>query len=844
MAKKKGISKIPNWSVGAAITALFVLVFLLRGSIGFLSELELKTYDMRMRLFTGPVASDRIAIVAIDAESIAKLGRWPWSRDKVAAMIDKLSAAGAKVIGLNILFTEPEESTGLKTVRTLKDDFSRLKIANSSDGKAFSSNLIAIEAELDNDKKLSNAIETAGNVVLPFVFTISSDIGAQEVEAPEFVVRSALNAIMPPEGETIYAPFPASDALYPLPAFGNAGSGIGHMNKFPGKFPDGIDRYEGLVVAYGGGLFPSYALAVANKYAGGSAGESVTVDLRPEGGGIKMAGADVPTDDNLGMLINYYDPSSQFPVYSFFDVYNDKVSLSVFKGKIVLIGITDIGLGDVSPTPVHPVYPSVQREATVIENILTGSAVFDPWWSPVMSLVLIVVFGIITTVLLSRFAAMTGAVVCFAFFVTYVAAVFYLFSARHLWLDVTYPPLLLVVNYLAIASKKFWFTEKAKEDLEVESDEANKLLGLTFQGKGMLEMAYEKFKRMVVDDEMKGILYNLGLDFEKKRMWGQALTVYERLKDKKYKDVGARVERLSGYTSGVGSPVVNLKGDDRTIMTQGGEKPVLGRYEIVKELGRGAMGVVYQGKDPKINRVVAIKTLNLDDIEEKLMPQIKERFFREAQSAGALNHPNILTIFDTGEDANVAYIAMEFIDGKTLESWAKKENLLPIKDALLVVAKIADALDYAHSHGIVHRDIKPANIMVTKKGEIKVADFGIARVQSSSQTKTGTVMGTPSYMSPEQVAGKKVDGKSDIFSLGVLLYEMLTSERPFKGDSIAALMYNITNSPGDPLSEHNKDLPDFCQKLIDKALEKDPDKRFQTAGEFAGAIRWCLSKWK
>src|SRR3990170_6429343 len=162
------------------ITALFVLLFFFE----FLSELELKTYDTRMRLFTEEISSDRIAIVAIDAESIAKLGRWPWSRDKAAVMIDKLSSAGARVIGLNILFTEPEESTGLKTVRTLKDGFSRLKIANSSDGEAFSSEIIALEEELDNDRKLRDSIEKAGNVVLPFFFDMSPGIGGKEVQAP------------------------------------------------------------------------------------------------------------------------------------------------------------------------------------------------------------------------------------------------------------------------------------------------------------------------------------------------------------------------------------------------------------------------------------------------------------------------------------------------------------------------------------------------------------------------------------------------------------------------------------------------------------------------------------
>ena len=839
--KKQGLSKIPNWLLGGGITILFCALFLVR--LGFINEVELKTYDLRMKLFTSPIESDRIAIIAIDSESIMKLKRWPWPRHRIATLVEKLSDAGARTIGLDILFTEPEESSGLTAVKSLKGEFSKLKISYTREGKNFYSTIDTLEENLDNDKKLQDAIEKAGNVVLPFAFKTSGAVmgsAGAGAELPEFLSRITLNEV-PTSGDAFYYPPIGDSIIYPVEALGRGTSALGHLNKFPGKYSDGIDRWESLAIEYRGRYYPSFALAVAANYMGFS-GSDVGIDMNPEVGGITMGTSSLTTDDNLGILINYYKPETSFPIYSFFDVYNDKISDDAFKDKVVLIGMTDIGLGDVSPTPISPLFSGVEREATVIENILTGKTVLKPWWAPIMALGAIVLFGIVTTILLSRFSAKVGTLASALILVLYVVAAFYLFASKNFWIEITHPSLLIVVNYLVITSKRFWFTESAMEYAEGESDEANKLLGITFQGKGMLEMAYDKFSKLPLDDEMKGLIYALGVEFEKKRNFALATASYERIlkKDKKYKDISDRLKRLA---TGAGGAVVNLKGDKATILSDGGEMPTLGRYEVIRELGRGAMGVVYLGLDPKINREVAIKTINFDEIEEKMMATMKERFFREAQSAGTLNHPNIMTIFDVGEESNLAYIAMELIDGRDLEDWTSNDKLLTVKDALLVISTIAGALDYAHKHQIVHRDIKPANIMVTKKNEIKVTDFGIARIQSASQTKTGTVMGTPSYMSPEQVAGKKVDGRSDLFSLGVVLFELLTSHRPFTGDSIATIMYNITNSLPTPMDKYRQGLPEFCQQLIDKALSKDPGKRFQTGGEFSKAIKWCLNKY-
>ena len=255
------------------------------------------------------------------------------------------------------------------------------------------------------------------------------------------------------------------------------------------------------------------------------------------------------------------------------------------------------------------------------------------------------------------------------------------------------------------------------------------------------------------------------------------------------------------------------------------------------------MGVVYKGEDPKIHRTVAIKTIRLADFDEDMVDEMKARFFREAESAGLLTHPNIVTIYDCGEEHDLAYIAMEFLNGTDLVPFAGKEKMLPLREALDIVAKVAEALDYAHAKGIVHRDIKPANIMrITETKEIKVTDFGIARITSSSKTKTGVVMGTPSYMSPEQVAGKKVDGRSDIFSLGVVLFEMLAGQKPFRGDDMTSVMYKIAHEKHPSIKTVNPKVPAVLDKILDIALEKEPEKRYQKAGQMADHLHQIITK--
>jgi serine/threonine protein kinase len=263
----------------------------------------------------------------------------------------------------------------------------------------------------------------------------------------------------------------------------------------------------------------------------------------------------------------------------------------------------------------------------------------------------------------------------------------------------------------------------------------------------------------------------------------------------------------------------------------------LGKYEIRGELGRGAMGVVYEAYDPIIERRIAIKTVRTDAFDQDGLKEVLPRFEREAKASGKLSHPNIVTTYDFGQDDGTAYMVMEFVAGKPLSELLGEHASFPLDDSVRIVTQILAALEHAHRNGVVHRDIKPANVLVLPDGGIKVTDFGIARLESSTMTQAGHRLGSPQSMSPEQVLGKDVDRRSDIFSTGIILYELLTGEKPFHGESLTAVMHQVLKVDPPPPSELDHTLPHAVDDVIRKALAKRPAERFQTAEAFALALR-------
>ncbi|MCL4798700.1 MAG: serine/threonine protein kinase [Burkholderiales bacterium] len=268
----------------------------------------------------------------------------------------------------------------------------------------------------------------------------------------------------------------------------------------------------------------------------------------------------------------------------------------------------------------------------------------------------------------------------------------------------------------------------------------------------------------------------------------------------------------------------------------------LGRYVLQEEIGRGSMGTVFKASDPMIERTVAVKTINALQIQDG-SAEPRRRFLREAKAAGRLSHPCIVTIYDVGEFEDTAYIVMELLEGRSLKDVLDRGERIPLATAAQIVLQTADALGFAHRQGVVHRDVKPGNLMLTKQGLVKITDFGIARIDQTSRTRTGVVIGSPRYMSPEQVSGRKADGRSDVFSLGIVLYELVTGVAPFdaaRPEDFLTLMQNIVAKQAEPPSRVNPEVPAALDAIVERALRKNPDERYPTAEALAEALRRAL----
>src|SRR5882757_8658284 len=395
------------------------------------------------------------------------------------------------------------------------------------------------------------------------------------------------------------------------------------------------------------------------------------------------------------------------------------------------------------------------------------------------------------------------------------------------------------------------------------------------------EQRFAELKRRKPSGTVLGDLYTLGTQLESRGRTVQATAVFRHLAriDNTYKDVSTRLKRLmdtdrakskvapapaltpapsAGRATSAGrapaaggTPAAALGPTGQECASpaaapaaEGKELQRLGRYKLEREIGRGAMGIVYLGRDTAINRSVAIKAIPLaSEFSDAELVEARSRFFREAETAGRLNHPNIVTIYDVGEERGLAYIAMEYLKGRHLSDFAAANSLLEPRKVLDVIGRTAEALGFAHKQQVVHRDIKPANLMYDPSTDVlKITDFGIARLSGAGSTRTGIVLGTPSFMSPEQLEGRTVTGHSDLFSLGVSLFQLLTGQLPFTADSMTGLMQQIAEAPHPPLRAFRPDLPACVESVIDRALAKNPEARYDSGAQMAAALNDCRSK--
>ncbi len=494
-------------------------------------------------------------------------------------------------------------------------------------------------------------------------------------------------------------------------------------------------------------------------------------------------------------------------------------------GKIVIAG---------APEPKHatPVgfLSTPELVADVLSNhmsaawLATSPAYTSLAWCAALALLLGLAFG------LPAKRATTWWALGFAF-VLLPGGSLLAFHSASIWLPVTGP-----AAWLAITGSLIALRRPVLASSEEETGESSEALieARRAAADGRYADAWLRYRQLSANPRLLPELYELASELAEQGARREATDLYHRIAqvDGRFRDVAKRLVEAS-------QPENHTTEDDPPPMPE-----TLGRYQLLEPIGRGAMGYVYLGRDPIINRIVALKAIDLTlDYDGEELESVSESFLREATMAGNLSHQNIVTIYDVGETGGLAYIAMEYLKGQRLSEFGTPETLLPIDTVLELLSRAAAALDYAHRQNIVHRDIKPANIMYDSVSDsLKITDFGIAKLIDANRTRTGIVLGTPAFMSPEQLEGKNVNGHTDLFALGVSLYQLLTGCLPFRGASMTKLMFVIANEPHESVTKVRTDLPKWLDGVLDRALAKDPSERFQSGAEMAAAMRAGMAR--
>jgi len=824
-----------DWFVGLAITLLFLLV----AETGGFTALDLQAYNLGVKVSSARDPHEDVVVVAIDDKSLQKLGAWPWSRDVLAETTQLLTRVRPRVIGYTMPFDTGQYEAGLASLQELRSALrSERKLTRS-----INRILLMTESALRGDDNLADAFRSGGRIVLamPYIATDQPAAGIAP-SLPEYLERFALSGISPSSSNTdgldrsITEVTRVGELFPPIEKLVRRVGGVGvvdHMQPY---------YRQPLIVRYGRDYLPSFALMMVTR----SKGLSVDAIESMPGSGPTLGGKSLGTDIGLHIYPRFYDDKDgkpPFRIYSLYDVLDGSVDTAVFRDKIVLVGLTSPRLASPLTTPTGRAISPTVATAHTISSLLNNDVFHLPEWAGWAQRGIIVALGIYLMFVLGRFRTNTAFFLSLFLLLMLFNAHFILLSSQSTWLPMMTAVVMLIVGHLILGTRQSVSTrlERIRSDLSA----ANRQLGLSLHAQGSLDMAFEKFRACLVDDSLLGQVYNLGLDYERKRQFNKAATVFRFIQqhDSTFNDVERRVEQNEQAAN-----TLVLRGSDTTgpgpnlISSKSGiEKPKLGRYQIDSEIGRGAMGMVYLGHDDKIGRTVAIKTVGLsEEIEPAMREQVRNRFFREAEAAGRLNHPNIVTVYDVGEEQDLAYIAMDYLKGNDLTAYCSADTLLPPNQVFEIVISISRALDYAHQQHVVHRDVKPANIIYDEEKRLaKITDFGVACLTDASKTKTGTVIGSPYYMAPEQLEGKKVDGRADLFSLGVTLFQLLTGELPFKGDSIANLMYNIANEKHPDIRGFRSDLPASARNIIDKALQKESKDRYQNGKQMAEAMLIC-----
>ncbi len=489
--------------------------------------------------------------------------------------------------------------------------------------------------------------------------------------------------------------------------------------------------------------------------------------------------------------------------------------------------------------------PRAKHIAAALYSIQNDAVVIQPWWVSLAIMGLFIAITLYLALVATRMENHRAVAISFGLFILLFVAQVSALAFKSLWLPGAALATWLVVGHFLIV---VWRIKNQRlKNLIDRADDICIDQAKTLIEQQELESAFAQLRDCSVREPLLHTLYDLSEAFTEKKDYQQAISVLDSIqkKRKSFKDTEQKLQVLATMMKSMEEDNENEQPLQKTMVINSASQKqvVLGRYELEKEIGRGAMGQVYLGFDPKISRRVAVKTLNYDSFKGKEKEEIKSRFYREAEAAGRLNHPSIVSVYDIGEEGDMAFIAMDFAEGKALNHFVGADNLLPVFEVYRIICDVAQALEYAHDNNIVHRDVKPGNIIYNPSPyQVKVTDFGIARLTDDSKTNTGEILGSPLYMAPEQLKGKKVNRAADIFSLGVTFYQLLTGRLPYEGDNLAALTYEIIHGKHKSVRTVRKDLPASAARITNQALQKDPEDRYETAAEMATVLKKAIKR--
>jgi len=774
-------------------------------------QLEATTLRVAARLAPATPPARRVAVVTLNRTGPAAL------RQQAAQVIEQLTALGVGPIGLLLPLDRPTAPPGLTRVK---------RAAAAVDGRHAPALRSALDA-LDGDARLAAALGRAGGVIVaaaPAAEARHGPAGAGPLVPQALPAAAAPGLLATVLQQALAGPAPGTILHPPLPAFARRASGVAAMAAMSGPVT-GMP----LVIRRGAARVPAMtlALAAAAKH--------------------RSPAALLAASRTHGTADGFFYPRPQgadaarrrVAAYSARSVLAHRVPVTWIRGKPVVVAPDGASLTG----PAGGTWSRGAWTARTLAAYLDGNGVRVPGWFYGGERAAVLILGLGLILLPRRLRGRAGLAASAVVAAVAVNAGLLGLLTHGLWLPVAAPAAFLLGAHMVLAWNHG--RESALARAWTAAWEARRALGLNLQSQGRLDAAFEQLRDCGDGAAVHEALYDLGLEYERRRQFPKAAAVYERLaeRDPRYRDVPERLAHLRTVAAHlpVAGPGGATASGTLVLSDASVEKPALGRYRVERLLGQGAMGAVYLGEDPDIGRPVAIKALPLaEEFEGDALEHARRRLRREAEAAGRLRHPNIVTVYDVGEEHDLAYIAMDYAEGRSLEACTDPGGLLPVGEVLAVGAQVADALDYAHGRKVVHRDIKPANIIYDRdSGAVKVTDFGVAALADDRQTRTGTVLGSPSYMSPEQIAGSRLDGRSDLFSLGVTLYQLLSGRLPFEGDSLANLAYRITHDKHAALGRVRRGIPACASRVVNKALQKDPARRFASGADMAAALRRC-----